>query len=232
MVWLPFFYFPINIGLLIIPIDVHIFQRGGPTTNQKLISHVLDQIGHHSHHRSTQRIIIPCFMDDPDGIIIRQSDRKIYGEKLKPGDTIDFPMLILLGLSGDYSVSLHQSIDMPVEYKIIIWFYKKRNNIIGLSSIIPFKQQIRSSSHWKATTKAFRAALMWRALRPGSWTLLPGGGPTGEGGGLREMEMEMGHSGESYLRAVFKTPVGRWLVRGLYNPIVIGDYNNPIEQSL
>ena len=28
------FYFPRNIGLLIIPIDVHIFQRGGPTTNQ------------------------------------------------------------------------------------------------------------------------------------------------------------------------------------------------------
>ena len=29
------FYFPINIGLLIIPIDFHIFQRGGPTTNQE-----------------------------------------------------------------------------------------------------------------------------------------------------------------------------------------------------
>ena len=28
------FYFPINIGCLIIPIDFHIFQRGGPTTNQ------------------------------------------------------------------------------------------------------------------------------------------------------------------------------------------------------
>ena len=28
------FYFPINIGNLIIPNDVHIFQRGGPTTNQ------------------------------------------------------------------------------------------------------------------------------------------------------------------------------------------------------
>ena len=28
------FYFPINIGFLIIPIDVHIVQRGGPTTNQ------------------------------------------------------------------------------------------------------------------------------------------------------------------------------------------------------
>ena len=28
------FYFPINIGNLIIPIDFHIFQRGGPTTNQ------------------------------------------------------------------------------------------------------------------------------------------------------------------------------------------------------
>ena len=28
------FYCPINIGNLIIPIDVHIFQRGGPTTNQ------------------------------------------------------------------------------------------------------------------------------------------------------------------------------------------------------
>ena len=29
------FCFPINIGLLIIPIDFHIFQRGGPTTNQE-----------------------------------------------------------------------------------------------------------------------------------------------------------------------------------------------------
>ena len=28
------FYFPINIGFLIIPTDFHIFQRGGPTTNQ------------------------------------------------------------------------------------------------------------------------------------------------------------------------------------------------------
>ena len=28
------FYCPINIGLLIIPTDFHIFQRGGPTTNQ------------------------------------------------------------------------------------------------------------------------------------------------------------------------------------------------------
>ena len=33
VVWLPFFIFP-YIGLLIIPIDFHIFQRGGPTTNQ------------------------------------------------------------------------------------------------------------------------------------------------------------------------------------------------------
>ena len=30
------FYFPINIGCLIIPTDFHIFQRGGPTTNQLL----------------------------------------------------------------------------------------------------------------------------------------------------------------------------------------------------
>ena len=30
------FDFPINIGFLIIPIDFHIFQRGGPTTNQLL----------------------------------------------------------------------------------------------------------------------------------------------------------------------------------------------------
>ena len=34
VVWLPFFIFP-YIGLLIIPIDFHIFQRGGPTTNQE-----------------------------------------------------------------------------------------------------------------------------------------------------------------------------------------------------
>ena len=31
------FYFPIHIGLLIIPIDFHIFQRGGPTTNQYML---------------------------------------------------------------------------------------------------------------------------------------------------------------------------------------------------
>ena len=29
-----FFYFPRNIGFLIIPIDFHIFPRGGLTTNQ------------------------------------------------------------------------------------------------------------------------------------------------------------------------------------------------------
>ena len=33
VVWLPFFIFP-YIGNVIIPIDFHIFQRGGPTTNQ------------------------------------------------------------------------------------------------------------------------------------------------------------------------------------------------------
>ena len=33
VVWLPFFIFP-YIGFLIIPIDVHTFQRGGLTTNQ------------------------------------------------------------------------------------------------------------------------------------------------------------------------------------------------------
>ena len=33
VVWLPCFIFP-YIGLLIIPTDFHIFQRGGPTTNQ------------------------------------------------------------------------------------------------------------------------------------------------------------------------------------------------------
>ena len=33
--WLPFFYFPIYWVAIIIPIDVHIFQRGGPTTNQQ-----------------------------------------------------------------------------------------------------------------------------------------------------------------------------------------------------
>ena len=35
VVWLPFFIFP-YIEFLIIPIDFHIFQRGGPTTNQPL----------------------------------------------------------------------------------------------------------------------------------------------------------------------------------------------------
>ena len=33
VVWLPFFEFSHILGI-IIPIDFHIFQRGGPTTNQ------------------------------------------------------------------------------------------------------------------------------------------------------------------------------------------------------
>ena len=32
------FYFPRNIGNVIIPIDFHIFQRGGPTTNQSSLA--------------------------------------------------------------------------------------------------------------------------------------------------------------------------------------------------
>ena len=32
-----FWHFPINIGNVIIPIDVHILQRGGPTTNQYIV---------------------------------------------------------------------------------------------------------------------------------------------------------------------------------------------------
>ena len=49
VVWLPFFIFP-YIGNVIIPIDVHIFQRGGPTTNQirveiaNLVSHLTLQV--------------------------------------------------------------------------------------------------------------------------------------------------------------------------------------------
>ena len=35
VVWLPFLVFP-YIGLLTIPIDFHIFERGGPTTNQMM----------------------------------------------------------------------------------------------------------------------------------------------------------------------------------------------------
>ena len=41
VVWLPSMtYFPINIGNFIIPIDFHIFQRGGPTTNQSIFGGV------------------------------------------------------------------------------------------------------------------------------------------------------------------------------------------------
>ena len=40
VVWLPFFIFP-YIGNFIIPIDFHIFQRGGPTTNQLVNEHRL-----------------------------------------------------------------------------------------------------------------------------------------------------------------------------------------------
>ena len=41
MVW-NIFYFPINIGCIIIPIDVHIFQRGCPTTNQVCITCIVN----------------------------------------------------------------------------------------------------------------------------------------------------------------------------------------------
>ena len=46
------FYFPINIGNFIIPIDFHIFQRGGPTTNQRIFVHQRDVS---PTHRSSQR---------------------------------------------------------------------------------------------------------------------------------------------------------------------------------
>ena len=41
------FYFPINIGLLIIPIDFHIFQRGGPTTNRRRMNPCYLHLGLH-----------------------------------------------------------------------------------------------------------------------------------------------------------------------------------------
>ena len=41
VVWNINFIFP-YIGLLIIPIDFHIFQRGGPTTNQHLFIHFFE----------------------------------------------------------------------------------------------------------------------------------------------------------------------------------------------
>ena len=44
VVWLPFFIFP-YIGNVIIPIDFHIFQRGGPTTNQVLTAYGFPKIG-------------------------------------------------------------------------------------------------------------------------------------------------------------------------------------------
>ena len=42
MVWNIIFFFP-YIGFLIIPIDFHIFQRGGPTTNQMIVLIILTQ---------------------------------------------------------------------------------------------------------------------------------------------------------------------------------------------
>ena len=39
------FHFPRNIGFLIIPIDFHIFQRSGPTTNQDLFFCLVSTIG-------------------------------------------------------------------------------------------------------------------------------------------------------------------------------------------
>ena len=44
VVWLPFFIFP-YIGNFIIPIDFHIFQRGGPTTNQYINAPCLSKSG-------------------------------------------------------------------------------------------------------------------------------------------------------------------------------------------
>ena len=75
VVWLPFFIFP-YIGLLIIPIDVHIFQRGGPTTNQHILLASSHDPPHHltiggvpllCHHPKIQRLRARCRGAGPKG---------------------------------------------------------------------------------------------------------------------------------------------------------------------
>ena len=61
VVWLPCFIFP-YIGNLIIPIDVPIFQRGGPTTNQ-IINYYQLWISHLSNIINTQGISMDVTLD-------------------------------------------------------------------------------------------------------------------------------------------------------------------------
>ena len=63
------FYFSINIGFIIIPIDFHMFQRGGPTTNQSMLADDLNG-GHasfgdfHSRGGSPKSLMVD-FMENP-----------------------------------------------------------------------------------------------------------------------------------------------------------------------
>ena len=53
------FYFPINLGNVIIPFDFHIFQRGGPTTNQSSMKFQESPeipVFHHSSSQDSQQL--------------------------------------------------------------------------------------------------------------------------------------------------------------------------------
>ena len=48
-----FLIFPYIKGIIIIPIDVHIFQKGGPTTNQEMFANEIHLFsGHRMLHRA------------------------------------------------------------------------------------------------------------------------------------------------------------------------------------
>ena len=79
VVWLPFFIFP-YIGFLIIPIDFHIFQRGGYTTT--------NQQGR-SYWNSDTWLINDIFWYDPGGFheqLFPKDDRLVWFTKITGGN--------------------------------------------------------------------------------------------------------------------------------------------------
>ena len=91
VVWLPFFIFP-YIGLLIIPIDFHIFQRGGPTTNHQPVFFVAVDTGSQSHLCSCLRASIP----DPSSKFPQLKDELFVLPCLvETRKLIDFPKVFL-----------------------------------------------------------------------------------------------------------------------------------------
>ena len=57
VVWLPFFYFPIQLGIIIIPIDFHIFSEGWPN-HQPVYKGLDSELDPDSQHRHIDIVYI------------------------------------------------------------------------------------------------------------------------------------------------------------------------------